>query len=150
MLVFIRQPLGAAALLSLLSSGLWSAEVLAYARFRAQLTGQIAWDAAAFDDRDLRSDRLASGHHQQPSWTVSKSTDSRVLNSLARHLVQFIATDCGHCQSFSDLTVWRDVAKSSCCFLAPQAEPDTLIAARFWAVTLPDLAALYGAGAEHG
>ncbi|MDA7979683.1 MAG: hypothetical protein MPJ50_13025 [Pirellulales bacterium] len=149
MLVLIRQPLGAAALLGLLGSGLWSAEVLAYAGLQAQLTGPIAWDAAAHEHGPPGDSELVTKRLRRRSLPVSKRADSSILNALASQFGRFTASADG-VQSRWDLAFWHDAAESSRFLLAIQAEPATFINAGWLDATLPAPTALYGSGAECG
>lgn len=143
MLLIIRQPLGAAALLSLLGSGLMSAELLAC----AQLTGQVVWASSWSSDE---ADDLPPGErlHEPQRAEASSQATPKLATATVKAVMQLARLlDCeqpqGHVLEFAcishTLPAHVDVA-------GPSVDATEVGIAALSC----DLSELYGLGAEHG
>lgn len=154
MLVIIRQPLGAAALISLLGSGLWGAEFLACAQIQAQLTGQIAWIVRwTDDDASPEAETSPAGQTSRPGQTGSRpeleptvATAMQVAEASLWSHISFTwgGNSAASPQLLTDLAVNWQTELEVDTPLCQNLPPAQAISAR------QALLACYGSGAEHG
>ncbi len=158
MLLIIRQPLGAAALLSLFG-GLWGAEVLACAQLQAELTGQMAWIVPWSDpgSSDNQGDE-----HGAVSAVKPGDKHAAVRAATARQRRDFSATLQAIRQLGDVLGIeLSDVSPCQTAAYAAHAQVTGLVPVATTAGTAtasphltlsicPKSVVLYGLGAEHG